>query len=189
MNASEQTKPGRDASMTQEVASAMNLMVHPVAGVAAVGAIGLGLASQAFGFWMGVMAGAAESSLRQVGNEAKDAAPKAEKPAPLRLVVSKPVSSKKTVPAKPVETKAESKVAPVRPAVIEKPAVPDDLKVISGVGPKLEKVLNSLGIWTYGQIAALDASGIAWLDEQLGFAGRIGRDDWTGQAKALLAGA
>ena len=33
------------------------------------------------------------------------------------------------------------------------PRQPDDLKTISGIGPKLEKVLNGLGVWTYAQIA------------------------------------
>ncbi len=72
---------------------------------------------------------------------------------------------------------------------MEKPAQPDDLKAIGGIGPKLEKVLNELGIWTYGQVAALQPAELAWLDDHLGFAGRIGRDDWVGQAKALSADA
>src|SRR5690606_36471643 len=61
------------------------------------------------------------------------------------------------------------------PAARTRPAQPDDLKAISGIGPMLEKVLNGFGIWTYGQIAALSADEIAWLDDELGFAGRIGR--------------
>ncbi len=64
----------------------------------------------------------------------------------------------------------------------------DDLKIISGVGPKLEKMLNDLGIYTFSQVAGLDADGIAWVDENLeGFNGRVERDDWVGQAKKLFA--
>ena len=75
-----------------------------------------------------------------------------------------------------------------QPKAMEKPASPDDLKAISGIGPKLETVLNGLGVWTYEQIAGWSEAEIAWVDDYLAFKGRIGRDDWLGQAKALLAG-
>ncbi|WP_255561759.1 NADH-ubiquinone dehydrogenase [Pseudohoeflea coraliihabitans] len=74
-----------------------------------------------------------------------------------------------------------------RPRDIERPAAPDDLKAISGIGPKLEQVLNGLGVWTYAQIADWTPSEIAWVDDYLQFKGRIGRDDWISQA-ANLAG-
>ena len=64
----------------------------------------------------------------------------------------------------------------------------DDLKKISGVGPKLEETLNSLGIWHFDQVAALTKDDIAWVDERLRFKGRIERDDWVGQAKKLAGG-
>ena len=63
----------------------------------------------------------------------------------------------------------------------------DDLKAISGIGPKLEKVLNDLGIWTYAQIAAWSSAEVAWVDDYLSFSGRIGRDKWIEQAAALAA--
>ena len=65
------------------------------------------------------------------------------------------------------------------------PKKADDLKAISGIGPKLEKVLNELGVWTYAQIAAWTREEIAWVDDYLSFKGRIGRDDWIGQAVKL----
>jgi len=64
----------------------------------------------------------------------------------------------------------------------------DDLKKISGVGPKLEKLLNSLGIYTFDQVAAWSADDVAWVDARLTFKGRIERDDWMSQAKKLAAG-
>lgn len=65
----------------------------------------------------------------------------------------------------------------------------DDLKVIRGIGPKLEALLNSLGIWHYDQIAAWKARDIAEIDGQLeGFRGRITRDGWVKQARALALG-
>ena len=87
-----------------------------------------------------------------------------------------------------VSAEAASKILPEdfrRPGAIDRPERPDDLKLISGVGPKLEQVLNGLGIWTYQQIAAWSDAEIAWVDEHLGFNGRIGRDGWAGQAAEL----
>ena len=64
----------------------------------------------------------------------------------------------------------------------------DNLKLISGVGPKLEGVLNELGFWHFDQIAKWTAEEIAWVDERLKFKGRIERDGWTAQAKILAEG-
>ncbi len=62
----------------------------------------------------------------------------------------------------------------------------DDLKKISGVGSKLEQVLNENGIFRFRQIAGWQDADIDAIDEQLGsFSGRIRRDDWVGQAKKL----
>lgn len=66
---------------------------------------------------------------------------------------------------------------------------PDDLKLISGVGPKLEKLCNSLGFFHFDQVAAWSEDEIAWVDANLeGFKGRVTRDNWVGQAKDLAAG-
>ncbi|HSG95026.1 MAG TPA: NADH-quinone oxidoreductase subunit NuoE [Afifellaceae bacterium] len=64
----------------------------------------------------------------------------------------------------------------------------DDLKRISGVGPKLEKMLNGLGITTFEQIAGWSAADVARVDGQLTIKGRIERDDWVSQAKRLAKG-
>ncbi|MET3854335.1 NADH-quinone oxidoreductase subunit E [Rhizobium sp. OAE497] len=75
-----------------------------------------------------------------------------------------------------------------RPAGIAKPAAPDDLKLISGVGPKIEGILNELGIFTFAQVAAWKKAEREWVDGYLNFKGRIERDDWVKQAKALAKG-
>ena len=63
---------------------------------------------------------------------------------------------------------------------------PDDLKKIKGVGPKLEKLLNSLGFYHFDQVAAWTEEEIAWVDENLeGFKGRVTRDEWVAQARQL----
>lgn len=63
---------------------------------------------------------------------------------------------------------------------------PDDLKKIKGVGPKLEKLLHSLGFYHFDQLAAWTQDEVAWVDQNLeGFKGRVTRDQWVAQAKAL----
>jgi small subunit ribosomal protein S2 len=64
----------------------------------------------------------------------------------------------------------------------------DDLKKIGGVGPVIEQKLNDLGIFHYWQIAALAPEDVARIDEELASKGRIERDNWIGQAKALAEG-
>ena len=75
-----------------------------------------------------------------------------------------------------------------RPAGIAKPQTPDDLQLISGVGPKIEGILHSLGIYTYAQVASWKKAEREWVDGYLRFKGRIEREDWVRQAKALAKG-
>ena len=64
----------------------------------------------------------------------------------------------------------------------------DDLKKLSGVGPALEKKLHEAGVTSFAQIAAWGDDDIAAFDEKLNFKGRIEREGWVDQAKALIAG-
>jgi NADH-quinone oxidoreductase subunit E len=98
-------------------------------------------------------------------------------------------SGRAKAPAKPAESaQAPSLDDKNRPAGIEKPDTPDDLKLISGVGPKIEGILHSLGIYTFGQVAGWTAAEREWVDGYLKFKGRIDRDDWVRQAEALSKG-
>jgi predicted flap endonuclease-1-like 5' DNA nuclease len=66
---------------------------------------------------------------------------------------------------------------------------PDDLKLIRGVGPKLEQMLHGMGVFHFDQIAAWSAEEVAWVDDNLeGFKGRVTRDSWVPQARDLAAG-
>ena len=63
----------------------------------------------------------------------------------------------------------------------------DDLKMIKGVGPAIEKTLNDLGIWSFDQIAEMSEYDIDRVAQQLkGFRSRIYREDWIGQARELM---
>ncbi len=62
----------------------------------------------------------------------------------------------------------------------------DDLKLIKGVGPVIEKTLNGLGIYRFNQIAEMSELDIDRVAQQLkGFRSRIYREDWVGQARNL----
>ena len=104
-------------------------------------------------------------------------------------------SKKKSVPsvkskaklstAKAAPRSAAAKAKDARPSKMKKPARPDDLKLISGIGPKLEGVLNGLGIYKFEQISKWKKAERDWVDGYLNFKGRIDRDNWVSQAKKL----
>ena len=63
----------------------------------------------------------------------------------------------------------------------------DDLKLISGVGPFIEKKLNGIGIYSFSQISKFKKQDIEDVTELIKFfPGRIERDDWVGQAKKFM---
>jgi len=103
-------------------------------------------------------------------------------------------SVKKVKPAVKAPAADPKAVSPTRDSaalqpLFERPAgEPDDLKLISGVGPVLEGKLHALGITTYAQVAKFKKADIAKVDEVLNFKGRIERDEWVKQAKALAKG-
>ncbi len=62
----------------------------------------------------------------------------------------------------------------------------DDLKKISGVGPVMEKKLNTLGIYTFEQVSKMTDKEYDLLDSIITeFPGRAKRDNWAGQASKL----
>ncbi len=88
----------------------------------------------------------------------------------------------------PIAKKVAAKAAAGKPQGIRKPTKPDNLKMISGVGPKIEGTLNELGVWKFEQISKWKKAERDWVDNYLSFKGRIDRDDWVKQAKALAKG-
>ena len=154
------------------------LMAHPAAAVAAATALGFGLSSHIAGMMFGAMQGAASTLRKSVA--APDQA-EISKPAP----VARPQKAAlRKAPVSAGETRKPRR--PVRRAAAPAAGLAnDDLKQISGIGPKLEQVLNGRGIFRFADIAALSKADIERLDSELGLAGRAVRDDWIGQAKAL----
>ena len=106
-------------------------------------------------------------------------------------------AGRKNKPKKPAPT---IKAAPKRKATTKVKAAPkvlytdgptdgapDDLKVIKGIGPVFEKELNAKGIYYYRQIGAWKAADIKMIEADVltKFPGRINRDEWVKQGKAL----
>jgi NADH-quinone oxidoreductase subunit E len=90
-----------------------------------------------------------------------------------------------------VPSPASAPVSGTRPAALPLPraGLPDDLKRIRGIGPRLEAMLHGMGIYHFDQIAGWTADELAWVDTHLeGFRGRASRDEWVAQARLLAAG-
>ncbi|MBP1860890.1 NADH:ubiquinone oxidoreductase [Rhizobium herbae] len=173
------------------------LMQHPAAAFAAATAVGLGMTSHIAGFMLGAMQGMAETA--QKTGAALDEKPVAQPAEPMAGAAAAASPAKASVEAKPVRVEPE-KAKPVKaePVRAEKPkrqrvarvveTQADDLKRISGIGPKLEQVLNGMGVRRYADVASWSDKDAQRFDAQLGFGGRIARDGWVEQAKALMKG-
>lgn len=123
----------------------------------------------------------------KAAEKAAETAKSAAKPAPAAAAKPENAPTLKVVPkaAKPAEPQVDQVAGPAKTGAA--PHTADDLKRISGIGPKLEQMLVAHGLSTFAQIAALDSAAAAKLDNELNLNGRIQRDDWMGQA-AKLAG-
>ena len=64
----------------------------------------------------------------------------------------------------------------------------DDLLLIKGVGPNNEKILHSLGVYHFDQIAHWTAAEAQWVGAHMRFPGRVEREHWIGQCRLLAAG-
>jgi len=108
-------------------------------------------------------------------------------PAPKAEAVEAPKAEAVEAPAAAVATASVGRKP--EPMSAPRDGKADDLKQIKGVGPKLEKLLHSMGFYHFDQIAGWSADEVAWVDENLeGFKGRVSRDGWIAQAKTLAAG-
>ena len=120
-----------------------------------------------------------------------DPAPKAD-PVPASKAKATPKAEPAARPAAKAAPAAKAKPASAALTAIGVPAAvgdPDNLRLIKGLGPKLNTTLADLGITRFDQIAAWSAADIAKVDEHLGnFKGRITRDNWVEQAGFLASG-
>ena len=124
------------------------------------------------------------------------AANSAAKPAPKAKAAPKPIAKAPASDAKSIaKPKSSAEVTPTgpgkKPRTMKAPrkSGADDLKLIKGVGPKMETLLHGLGFFHFDQVAKWSADEVSWVDQNLeGFKGRVSRDSWVDQARALAAG-
>jgi NADH-quinone oxidoreductase subunit E len=127
--------------------------------------------------------GAASDKVSEAEGEAPEekakAKPKRGTVAPDQKVDVKAASG---TPASPAGKKPRTMSAPRKSGA-------DDLKMIKGIGPKLEDLLNSMGFFHFDQIGKWGQDELAWVDQNLeGFKGRASRDNWVDQAQRLARG-
>jgi len=82
----------------------------------------------------------------------------------------------------------EAALANARSASNSPPALePADLKLVKGIGPKIEKLLRTHGVTAFQHIAEWTDADIERIAQKIGVkAARIRKDDWVGGAKRLL---
>ncbi len=102
-------------------------------------------------------------------------------PKELRATIKRPANEGKAI---------VKKTSNKKPQVIYKDGptdgTPDDLKKIKGIGPKFESDLNAKGIYYFRQIGAWKAADVKTVEAIIEkFPGRIKRDEWVKQGKAL----
>ena len=117
-------------------------------------------------------------------------APRVELPRPVAapIPVTAPIVAVPVAPAAPVEPLRMARMERPRGIATARNGKPDDLLRISGVGPKNEKILHSLGYFHFDQIAAWTPENVSWVDDHLKFNGRIDREEWINQCNLLAAG-
>jgi NADH-quinone oxidoreductase subunit E len=181
------------------------LMANPAVMMAAATAYGIRMTGQ----WATMFLNALQD---QAATRAAEAAP--EEPSGTENVATADIAASKDAPVEAAtavvaEAKVEAEAESVAPAPrkgerrtikvtrARKPAASiavgaaqnsaDDLKLISGIGPKLANVLAGRGVATFASLADMDEAALAALDQELGLEGRVLRDDWAGQARKIMA--
>ncbi|MGP9819473.1 hypothetical protein ACTZWW_05625 [Salinarimonas sp. NSM] len=86
----------------------------------------------------------------------------------------------------PAVAEAQADTVGTRPSALDAPrGTADDLKRINGIGPANERKLNALGIYHFDQMSGWDEAQVRWVGTYLAFPGRIERERWVAQARAL----
>ena len=176
---------------------AMVMYEYQLAGAALIGLIVAAITAIALMLgWRDPKPSPMNSDVKAPADVRRVAPTAAPAPAPAAATRPAPVANGAAVSADPMPAAAMAPMTPAptdadKPATLSAPRAggADDLKLIKGVGPKLEAMLHGMGFYHFDQIASWQAREVAWVDENLeGFKGRVTRDDWVAQAKVLAAG-
>ena len=182
---------GQDNPVNSKLVASM--MIQPFAFIAAVSAFNMAMAKQL----SSLILSAVDLSLETMENAGSFSAKtsrlsmlgeKVSSQPNLRVVVDNGAGTKEELSKSAKQSKVTAKRAkPVSNAHTTETAI-DDLKRISGIGPKLEKMLHDKGIHRFSDIAKLSVAKANALDNGLGLGGRIAKDQWVEKAKALAKG-
>jgi predicted flap endonuclease-1-like 5' DNA nuclease len=189
----DQSTSASGATDTAASGSGATGMNKPTSGPAPAAASAAATASSDIPAAAPAAAKAAKPAAKTTAAKAAPATPKAAK-APAAKAAKAPVAKATKAPAakaaKAPAAKAASVAADGKPATLTaaRASGPDDLKLLKGVGPALEKTLNELGFYHFDQVAAWRKAEVEWVDSRLKFKGRIVRDEWIKQAKTLAKG-
>ncbi len=134
-------------------------------------------------WWNDYFALLRRSGFAQPDRAGAESAPTAEPVATVEPTpVVEPIALEPSAAPIAVETLAPAPLAVAEPLPVTE--TPDDLKLISGIGPALEKKLRACGVTSFRDLATLNDADIERIEAVIKFAGRIRREDWIGQAKA-----
>ena len=104
-----------------------------------------------------------------------------------KKTTTKKTTAKKAAPKKKAAAKKEEVIEKI---IVEKTDTSNDLKVIKGIGPVLEKNLNELNITAYDQIAKMTIKDLTNLLNDAGINAKIyDLSGWKAQAELALKGA
>lgn len=135
-----------------------------------------------------------KARVERLSEEIASVGGKAKKAKKAKKTKAKAKAAPKAVKAKAAPKAARAKPAPkatTAPTTDENGGIAkpmgsiDDLKLIKGVGAVLERRLNDAGIYHFWQIAKLRKAQMESLEGMLRFPGRMTRDNWKAQARAL----
>ncbi|MCB1866420.1 MAG: hypothetical protein KDG50_13460 [Chromatiales bacterium] len=131
-------------------------------------------------------AGDLDKQLKAARSAAANPAPKPKRAAPRPKAAAKPAAAPASKPPASA-AEARKRVAEIATRTAgDAPTSNDDLKLINGIGPKIEAMLKEMGITSYRQIAAFTADDLDTVAAALkAFPDRMQRDDWKGQAGRL----
>lgn len=107
---------------------------------------------------------------------------------PVAAAVAAPIIDPVPMPA-PMPAPVSAETDKPRTLTAARDGRPDDLKLVRGIGPKMEAMLHGMGFFHFDQIADWTPAELAWVDGNLeGFKGRASRDEWVAQSKILAGG-
>ena len=125
-----------------------------------------------------------KEKIEEYAEEAMEEAPAKKKKAPAK----KAPKAKKEVAKKPAAKKAPAKKTEEKKVEVPASDKKDDLKVIKGIGPKLEEALNQIGFTAYEQLAKLTIKDLTKILSDNGINTKLyDISGWKKQAKSILA--